>query len=225
MKLPRFIVSVDTVIFAYWNGVIYIPLYKRSAGKSEPYVDCWSLAGGPLQESETPEEACRRKLEEDLGLKVRYLEQLYTFADPDRDPRNRVVSIAYFALIRLADDPTEREGEHWVPISQLPAKNWAFDHKRIVQTAVSRLKAKVTYEPLGVNLLEREFSMPQLQSLYEAVLEYPLDRRNFAKKIHSYNLLIPTKTVSEGRGRPTQLYRFDTQQFNRLQKEGFVFEL
>jgi len=168
-------------------------------------------------------------LEEDLKLKVEYLEQLYTFGDPKRDPRNRSISIAYFALIKLSEEKIENDDTqmkvHWFPISQLPKSDWAFDHRQIVATAIERLKAKVTYEPIGFNLLDTEFSIPQLQNLYEAILERDLDRRNFAKKIHSFDLLIPTRTIRAGRGRPSQLYKFDTKQYKRLQKEGLLFEV
>lgn len=229
MEVSRFIVSADSVIFAYLDGSIYIPLYKRSSHAAEPFPDYWSLAGGPIQDDESPKEACRRKLEEDLQLKVEYLEQLYTFGDPARDPRKRSISIAYFALTRLHAEQLANNlpnsTSRWFPIKDLPKSKWAFDHKRIVNTAIKRLKAKVTYEPIGFNLLDAEFSIPQLQSLYESILGRKLDRRNFAKKINSFKLLIPTKTIQAGRGRPTQLHKFDTQQYNRLQKEGFVFEI
>ncbi len=229
MKPSRFIVSVDAVIFGYNNGTIYTPLYQRRTASADPFPKHWSLAGGPLQEDESLEDACRRKLEEDLDLKVEYLEQLYTFGDPDRDPRNRAISIAYFALIKLSEErmkaDTAKMDIQWFPIDQLPKSKWAFDHKQVVTKAINRLKAKVTYEPIGFNLLDTEFSIPQLQSLYESILGRELDRRNFAKKIHSFELLIPTRTVRAGRGRPTQLHKFNTRQYSRLQKEGFVFEI
>lgn len=225
MKLSKFIVSADTVIFGYHDGTIYIPLFKREDTSTDPYPQHWSLAGGPIKDNETLEQACRRKLEEDLKLKVEYLEQLYTFASPTRDPRSRAISIAYIALIQLREHQLADADKNWFTLQNLPRSNWAFDHQQIVVTAIKRLKSKITYEPIGINLLNEEFSIPQLQSLYESILERPLDRRNFAKKIHAFELLIPTQTIRAGRGRPTQLYKFDTKQYNRLQKEGFVFEL
>lgn len=225
MKPSKFIVSADTVIFGYHNGIIYIPLFKRANTPREPYPQHWSLAGGPINDDETLENACRRKLEEDLKLKVEYLEQLYTFGTPDRDPRSRAISIAYLALIQLDEHQLADKQNNWFTLQNLPQSKWAFDHKQIVTAGIKRLKAKITYEPIGINLLSEEFSIPQLQSLYEAILERSLDRRNFAKKIHAFALLIPTQTIRAGRGRPTQLYKFDTQQYKRLQKDGFVFEL
>jgi len=228
MKASKLIVSVDTVIFGYIHGVIYTPLYRRIEKKDEPFPGHWSLPGGPIQTEESFETACKRKLKEDLGIKVEYLEQLYTFGSPGRDPRNRSISVSYIALIRLHPDQLNHDTDsdiQWFSISEKPKSRWAFDHANILDMAIKRLKAKVTYEPIGLNLLDEEFSIPQLQALYESILERKLDRRNFAKKIHSFSLLIPTVKLSEGRGRPTQLFKFDMNQYRRLIKDGFIFEI
>lgn len=225
----KFIVSIDSVIFGFKDGCIHIPLYRRGSSQADPFPNCWSLPGGPIQADETLEQACQRKLEEDLNLKIDYLEQLYTFAEPNRDPRSRAISIAYYALSNLTDENLESGNDalhaKWFPISNLPKSKWAFDHKKIVDTAIKRLKAKISYEPIGFNLLAKEFSIPQLQSLYEAILQRPLDRRNFAKKILSMDLLEQTFTRNAGRGRPTQFYKFNTKQYQKLQKSGFVFDI
>ena len=113
----------------------------------------------------------------------------------------------------------------WFPFNDLPTDNWAFDHEEIVTLAIKRLKAKVTYEPIGFHLLPEEFSMPQLQLLYEVILERELDKRNFVKKIQSYDFLIPTRTVSKGRGRPVQLLKFDHKKYQKLLERGIIFEL
>lgn len=228
MKISKFIVSVDTVIFGYLDGKIYTPLYRRSPKKDEPFPNHWSLPGGPIKIDESFETACKRKLEEDLNIKVEYLEQLYTFGSPERDPRSRSISVSYLALIRLHSDKLDNDAAsetQWFPINGIPDSGWAFDHHNILNLAIKRLKAKVTYEPIGLNLLDQEFSIPQLQALYESILERKLDRRNFAKKIHSFSLLTPTVKLSKGRGRPTQLFKFDMTQYKLLIKDGFIFEV
>lgn len=228
MGISKFVVSVDSVIFGYIDGVIHTPLYRRSPKKDEPFPNKWSLPGGPIQANESFEQACQRKLEEDLEIKVGYLEQLYTFGAPERDPRSRSISVSYLALIRLNSNQMSRTGSgeiNWFPMSDLPKSDWAFDHEGILKMAIKRLKAKVTYEPIGLNLLDEEFSIPQLQLLYESILERKLDRRNFAKKIHSFSLLLPTKKLIEGRGRPTQFFKFDMKQYRLLIQQGFIFEI
>lgn len=225
-QLSKFFVSVDCVIFGYFNDAIYIPLLMRAL---EPFEDCWSLPGGPILENETPEAACLRKLEEDIGLKVEYLEQLYTFGSPTRDPRERAFSIGYFALIEETDRPLiwgqDSRTAQWFNINKLPETGWAFDHAEIVEKAIQRLRGKLSYEPIGMNLLPEEFSLPELKSIYDVILGKELDRRNFYKKIKATGLLIPTKTIPSTRGKPTQLYRFDEQQYNKLKEEGFSFEI
>ncbi|MEM7791578.1 MAG: NUDIX domain-containing protein [Verrucomicrobiota bacterium] len=230
MKLTKLIVSVDTVIFRYHDGTIYTPLYRREARGRDPYAGHWSLPGGPINTEEDFETACHRKLQEDLGLTVEYLEQLYTFGAPDRDPRGRAISVSYMALIKLSENQLNSDNDEskvrWFALNDVPKSKWAFDHASILATAIKRLKAKVTYEPIGINLLDQEFSIPELQTLYESILERQLDRRNFAKKIHSFDLLISTRQKrSEGRGRPTQLFRFNMKRYKQLTKDGFIFEL
>ncbi len=224
IALSSFIVSVDSVIFAYMNKAVYIPLIMRGV---EPFLDCWSLPGGPILEQEAPEAACLRKLEEDMGLKVEYLEQLYTFGAPDRDPRKRAFSISYFALIAESEEPLswgqDSRTAQWFHIDQLPSEAWAFDHQTIVQMAIKRLRAKLSYEPVGLSLLPEEFGLSELMHIYEVILGTELDRRNFQKKMKSTGLLIPTRTVPSPRGRPSQLYRFDEARYAELKEEGFAF--
>ncbi|MGJ8639904.1 MAG: NUDIX hydrolase [Opitutaceae bacterium] len=224
IELSTFIVSVDSVIFAYKNNAVYIPLIMRGL---EPFLDCWSLPGGPILETEAPETACLRKLEEDMGLKVEYLEQLYTFGAPDRDPRKRAFSISYFALIAESGDPLQwgqdSRTAQWFHIDQLPEEGWAFDHQAIVKMAVKRLRAKLSYEPVGLSLLSEEFGLSELKRLYDVILGTELDRRNFQKKMKSTGLLIPTRTVPSPRGKPTQLFRFDEARYAELKEEGYAF--
>lgn len=223
-ELSQFVVSVDCVIFAYINKAIYLPLVLRGV---EPFMDCWSVPGGPIQKHETPEQACLRKLEEDIGLKVEYIEQLYTFGAPGRDPRKRAFSISHFALIEETERPlvwgADSRTAQWFHIDKLPERSWAFDHEEIVAMAIKRLRAKLAYEPIGLSLLPDEFSLSELKTIYDVILGEELDRRNFYKKIKSTDLLIPTKTVPSVRGKPTQLYRFDQKRYDKLKREGFSF--
>jgi 8-oxo-dGTP diphosphatase len=225
-NLPKFVVSVDCVIFAYFDDAIQVPLLMRA---EEPFINQWALPGGPMQDEENPHQACLRKLEEDIGLKVQYLEQLFTFADPHRDPRDRAISIAHFALIEDQDRSliwgSDTKTAKWVSIDNLPQENWAFDHQEIVQLAIKRLQAKLSYEPIGLNLLPEEFNLPELKKIYDVILQKKLDRRNFYKRIKATNLLIPTRTIPSKRGKPTQLYKFDKIKYNQLQKEGFSFQI
>jgi len=223
-KTPAFVVSVDCVVFAYRNRAIYLPLLLRARA---PFIDAWSLPGGPIQADETPEAACLRKLREDIGLKAEYVEQLYTFGEPDRDPRRRAFSIAYFALIRESDEslqwgPDTRTAQ-WFHLDKLPEHPWAFDHEKIVAMALKRLRAKVGYEPIGLHWLPKEFSLSELRQIYEVILGRSLDRRNFYKKLKGTGLLIPTRTQPSPRGKPTQLFRFDRGRYARLREEGFEF--
>lgn len=225
-QLRKIFVSVDSVIFAYHERRLHLPLFRRKPVRAdEPFANFWSLPGGPIQAEETFEEACRRKLEEDIGLEIEYLEQLYTFGAPRRDPRERAISVSYFALIRWPDQalrPGPDVGElRWFEIGSLPRGRFAFDHREIVETAIQRLRAKLQYQPIGLNLMEDEFSIGDLKALYDTVLGRDLDKRNFSKKILSFGLLIPTQKRQGRRGRPKQLYRFDPKVYRQLEKGGF----
>ncbi len=227
ITLPKKIfVSVDSVIFGYRDRQLFVPLFRRRVqGGGEPFPDCWSLPGGPLLDGETFEAACRRKLEEDIGLKIEYLEQLYTFGAPERDPRDRAISVSYFAFIRWPENPLvagrDAREARWFPLDAIPTGPFAFDHREILDTAIQRLRGKLLYQPIGLNLLDDEFSMADLLAIYEAVLPRKLDRRNFSKKILSFKLLTPSRVVARARGRPTQLFRFDRKIYQSLQREGF----
>lgn len=222
--LFKAVVSVDCVVFAYADRKIYLPMLLRGCA---PFENAWSLPGGPIKRDETPEQACLRKLQEDIGLKVQHCEQLYTFGDPKRDPRERAFSIAYFALIKgtpqqLVWGPDIRTAQ-WFEIDKLPQHPWAFDHHAIVETALARLRAKVTYEPIGLKWLPKEFSLAELKQIYDLILGRSLDRRNFYKKIKTTGVLVPTRTIPSRRGKPTQLFRFDVRRYRRLREEGQEF--
>ena len=216
---------MDCVVFGLDEGDLKVLLIERGL---EPFKGRWALPGGFVRVDETLDAAARRELEEEAGLTNVFLEQLYTFGEVDRDPRERVVSIAYYALVNLlehaAKAATDAANAQWFPISRVP--KLAFDHASILNTAVERLKGKVRYQPIGFELLPSKFTLSQLQHLYEAVLGTELDKRNFRKKVLSFGLLVPLKeTQMLGRHRPAQLFRFNAEKYEKLKKRGFNFEL
>src|SRR5215468_10829668 len=224
-QYPRAALTVDCVVFGFDEGELKVLLIQRGL---EPFKGRWALPGGFVRVEETLDEAARRELREEAGLKNVFLEQLYTFGAVDRDPRERVVSVAYYALVKLAIHETRAATDaadaRWFPISKIP--KLAFDHADILATALARLKGKVRYEPIGFELLPPKFTLSQLQHLYEAVLETELDKRNFRKKVLSFGLLVPLQeTQMLGRHRPAQLFRFDMEKYEKLKKRGFNFEL
>jgi 8-oxo-dGTP diphosphatase len=224
-KYPRAALTVDCVVFGFDEGELKVLLIERAL---EPFQGKWALPGGFVRVDETLDEAARRELEEEAGLRNVFLEQLYTFGALERDPRERVVSVAYYALVKLADFSTKAATDavdaRWFPISRVP--KLAFDHADILATARMRLKGKVRYQPIGFELLPPKFTLSQLQHLYQAVLGVELDKRNFRKKVLGFDLLVPLKEKQmAGRHRPAQLFRFDPDKYEKLKKRGFNFEL
>ena len=224
-QYPRAALTVDCVVFGFDDGELKVLLIERAL---EPFKGRRALPGGFLRVDEAVDEAARRELAEETGLRNVFLEQLYTFGAVDRDPRERVVSVAYYALVKLSDHrakaATDASNAEWFPVSKVP--RLAFDHAEVFAAALARLKGKVRYEPIGFELLPPKFTLSQLQHLYEAVLEMALDKRNFRKKVLGFGLLIPLKeTQMLGRHRPAQLFRFDTDKYEKLKKRGFNFEL
>jgi 8-oxo-dGTP diphosphatase len=224
-QYPRAALTVDCVVFGFDEGELKALLIERAL---EPFRGKWALPGGFVQLDETLDQAARRELAEEAGLKDVFLEQLYSFGEVERDPRERVVSVAYYALVKLAAHDTQAATDaadaRWFPISQVP--KLAFDHSHILATALTRLKGKVRYQPIGFELLPPKFTLSQLQHLYEAVLETDLDKRNFRKKVLSFGLLVPLKeTQMAGRHRPAQLFQFNAEKYEKLKKRGFNFEL
>jgi 8-oxo-dGTP diphosphatase len=222
-EYPRAALTVDCVVFGFDGGELQVLLIRRGLA---PFKDKWALPGGFVRVEETLDDAARRELEEETGLREVFLEQLYTFGTVKRDPRERVVSVAYFALVKpgAVTAATDAAEAKWFPVSDLPSL--AFDHADILTTALTRLRGKLTYQPIGFELLPPKFTLTQLQRLYEAVLGEPLDKRNFRKKALSYDLLIPLQEKhQEGPHRPAQLYRFDPVRYQRLKRSGFLFEL
>lgn len=223
-KYPRAALAVDCVVFGFDEGELKVLLIRRGL---KPFEGRWALPGGFVQVAETLDDAARRELAEETGLTGVFLEQLYTFGEVNRDPRERVVSVAYYALVKLADmrtrAATDAADARWFPVASPP--RLAFDHAVILDTALTRLRGKLRWQPVGFELLPSRFTLSQLQHLYEAVLGATLDKRNFRKKVTSLNLLIPLKEKSEGPGRPAQLFRFDPAKYERLKNRGFYFEI
>jgi 8-oxo-dGTP diphosphatase len=217
--------SVDAVVFGYEAGSVSVLLIKR---KFEPYAGSWALPGGFIKSDESLETAVQRELLEETGVKINYLEQLYTFGDLERDPRGRVISVAYFGLVRpdvfeLSAD-TDAEEVRWFDIDNLPTL--AFDHQQILEVAIKRLQGKITYEPIGFELLNNEFPFSDLEQLYSTLLGRSVDRRNFRKKIASLNVLDELdKKISKGSGRPASLFSFNKERYFKLKKEGIIFDI
>lgn len=217
--------SVDAVVFGYEEGIISVLLIKR---KYEPYKGKWAIPGGFVRNDESLESAVERELREETGIKINYLEQLYTFGKPPRDPRGRVVSVAYFGLVRPnafeISASTDAEQVQWFNINELP--ELSFDHKDILFTAIQRLQGKITYEPIGFELLGKKFPFSDLEKLYTTLLGRDIDRRNFRKKIIGLNVLDELdEKISKGSGRPANLFQFNQKRYFQLKKEGIIFEI
>ena len=224
-RYPRPALTVDCVVFGFDEGELKVLLIQRDL---EPFAGQWALPGGFVHVDESLENAALRELREETGLSDVFLEQLYTFGDVTRDPRERVVSVAYYALTPIGRQAlradTDARSAAWFAASDLPSL--AFDHDPIVATAVARLKGKVRYQPIGFELLSARFTLSQLQHLYEAILERPLDKRNFRKKILGMDLLVETDEIEQDVShRAARLYRFDENKYRRLVKRGFNFEI
>ena len=224
-EYPRAALAVDCVVFGLDEVDLKVLLIQR---RLQPFQHAWALPGGFVHIDETLDEAARRELAEEAGVTDIYLEQLYTFGALDRDPRERVVTVAYFALAKLSDHriraATDAMGVGWFSLDELP--KLAFDHAEVVTTARDRLRGKVRYAPVGFELLPPRFSLTQLQRLYEIILGTDLDKRNFRKKILAMDLIVETDEVEQNvRHRAARLYRFDRRKYDRLAKHGFSFAI
>jgi len=222
---PRPALTVDCVVFGLDEDDLKVLLIQRDL---EPFRGKWALPGGFVHLDETLDDAARRELAEEAGIQRVFLEQLYTFGAKDRDPRGRVVSVAYYALVKLSDHrvkaATDAREAAWFAVGDLPSL--AFDHDQIVDMALERLRGKVRYKPIGFELLPPRFTLTQLQKMYEKILEKPLDKRNFRKKVLSTELLVELDEVEQDVAhRAARLYTFDKKRYQQLEKEGFLFEI
>lgn len=222
-EYPRPALTVDCVVFGYEPSQTQLQLLLIKRG-NPPFVGRWALPGGFVNVGEDLEAAALRELEEETGAREVYLEQLYTFGAPDRDPREHVVSVAYFALVRpelltiqAGDDAADSA---WHPIDQLP--ELAFDHEAVIQKALARLRGKVRYQPIGFELLPQAFTMPELHRFYEAVLARPVDRRNFTRKLLAMGVLEATGDYGSHKAKR---YRFDESRYQESVSQGWNFEI
>lgn len=214
-------VTVDIVIFTIQEGVLKVLLVKRGIA---PFIGRFAIPGGFVLEDEDLEQAAVRELKEETGVSDVYLEQLYSFGDPKRDPRGRVVTIAYFALIsadRKLKAGTDAAEAAWRPIDDLPPL--AFDHAAILDYALERLRNKLEYTTVGFQLLPEKFTLTELQEVYEAILGKALDKRNFRRKMSVLKILKPLPEYRRGGQRPAQLYRFVAARFEKLKDKGILF--
>ncbi len=199
------LVTVDVVIFTIRDGTLQVLLVRR---KYPPFKERWAIPGGFVHDRETLEEAALRELREETGVSDLYIEQLYSFGDPGRDPRGRVVTIAYFALVSSARElkaSTDASEAAWFPAGKRPPL--AFDHDQILDAALSRLRNKLEYTTVGFQLLPRAFTLTELQRVYEAILAKRLDKRNFRRKMEILKVLKPLGDVRRsGLKRPARLY-------------------
>ena len=224
-EYPHPAVTVDCVVFGLDDQHLKVLLIERDL---EPFEGGWALPGGFVALEETVDEAAERELLEETGIEKVFLEQLYTFGEVKRDPRERVISVAYYALTNLDEHvlhaSTDARNAAWFAVDELPSL--AFDHATIFECALKRLKGKLRYQPIGFELLPPKFTLTQLQRVYETILERSLDKRNFRKKLLGMDVLIETNEIEKDVAhRAARLYRFDRKKYKRLEKKGLHFEL
>ena len=217
--------TVDIVVFALDDDDLRVLLIQRDR---PPFAGRWALPGGFVEGDEMLEEAAVRELREETGLGNVYLEQLYTFGDPGRDPRERVVSVAHYALVNVEGQDVRASSDArnaaWFSVDDLP--HLAFDHERITDVALQRLRAKVRYQPVGFELLPEKFTLGRLQHLYEVILGRALDKRNFRKRVLAMGIVKDTREIQQDVShRAARLYRFEKKTYDRLLKKGFNFEI
>lgn len=227
MQKPNIIknLSVDCVIFGFEKSELKVLLVKLNV---EPCKGEWALPGGNVKFDEDLEHAAQRVLEELTGVKNLYMEQVKTFGSVDRFPLFRVITIAFYSLVKpeqyiLHPGPKATEAK-WFSISEI--SNLPFDHNEILAQAIRKLQTKVRYEPIGFELLPKKFKLSQLQDLYESILDVKLDKRNFRKKLLSMNLLVQlNETEQDVAHRAARLFKFDKKIYSSLQEKGLNFEL
>ena len=215
-------VAVDIVIFTIQSGELQVLLVKRGI---PPFEGQFAIPGGFVLENESLDQAALRELREETGVADVYLEQLYSFGDPSRDPRGRVISVAYFALIASGRSPLKAGSDaadaQWWPMRKLPAL--AFDHGAVLDYSLKRLRNKLEYTTVGFQLLPSRFSLTELQEVYEAILNKKLDKRNFRRKLALLKVLRPTREYRRGGRRPARLYEFSPANFEKLKDKGILF--
>ena len=221
-KYPHPSITADCVIFGFDGVDIKVLLIQRGI---EPFKGKWAFPGGFMKMDETAAECAKRELEEETGLKNAAVEQFYTFSDVNRDPRERVITVAHYALVRLSEvkGGDDAASARWFAMDEVPSL--AFDHDRILRMAVNRLKERICFEPIGFELLPEVFTMTELQNLYEAILEVKFDRRNFYNKMLKLGILAEAepRPANASRRTPTK-YRFNAAKYAELKQKGFRLE-
>ncbi|MDE5996759.1 MAG: NUDIX hydrolase [Muribaculaceae bacterium] len=221
-KYPHPAVTTDCVIFGFDGEDLNVLLIERGI---DPYKGHWAFPGGFLNPDESAETGAIRELKEETGIESAYIEQFHTYSSPDRDPRERVITIAYMALVKIqeargGDDAADAK---WFPIGKTPSL--AFDHDLILRDALTRLRERIHFHPIGHDLLPEKFTMKELQTLYEAVLGVNFDRRNFAKKMQHLDILVQLdETIWPTPKREAFLYKFNLEKYNELKRRGFRLE-
>ncbi|NJY62933.1 NUDIX hydrolase [Salinimicrobium sp. CDJ15-81-2] len=215
-------VATDCIIFGFDSGNLKLLIFKRRVA---PLQGEWSLIGSFLKLEEDVSAAAKRVLEEITGLKDVYMEELKVYGAADRDPGYRCISVGQYALIRLNDYDRELVKEHgaeWHDVDKLPTL--VLDHDLMVQDALEKLKQKARFKPIGIELLPEKFTIPQLQSVYEAIFQKELDARNFRKKVLSHDLLVKLEEKDKlGSKRGAFLYKFDHRRYDQLTRNGYDF--
>ena len=221
-KYPHPAVTTDCVIFGFNGERLQVLLIERGI---EPFKGRWAFPGGFLKMDETAEEGAKRELKEETGLENAYIQQLHTFSAPNRDPRERVITIAYYALVKIQEVKVgdDAASARWFPLDEIPPL--AFDHDYILRMATQRLREQIHFQPIGFELLPEKFTIKELQSLYEAILGINFDRRNFAKKMLHLEILTElNETVWPTPKREARLYKFNSDKYEELKRKGFRIE-
>lgn len=231
-EYPHPAVTADCVVFGYDGKELRVLLIKRGAEKeasTTAYVGEWALPGGFLdvEQDKTIAHTAQRELKEETGLKlgIKDFKEAATFSDIKRDPRERVITIAHYALVKLSEvqADTDEDKADWFSLSNIP--HLAFDHDKILRVAFSRMKQDIHFEPVGFELLPEVFTLPQLQHLYESILEVKFDRRNFANKMKHFGMLSEVSIDTPRHGTRTPIkYRFNKENYERLKSNGFQLE-
>ena len=229
-EYPHPAVTADCVVFGYDGKELRVLLIKRGAEKearTTAYVGEWALPGGFLdvEQDKTIAHTAQRELKEETGLKlgIKDFKEAATFSDIKRDPRERVITIAHYALVKLSEVQADADKADWFSLSNIP--HLAFDHDKILRVAFSRMKQDIHFEPVGFELLPEVFTLPQLQHLYESILEVKFDRRNFANKMKHFGMLSEVSIDTPRHGTRTPIkYRFNKENYERLKSNGFQLE-
>jgi hypothetical protein len=215
---------VDCIIFGFEDGKLKLLIIKR---KVDPMEGAWSLVGGFVQDGESTDNAAIRVLRQTTGIQDIYMDQLQCYGDTDRDTGARVISIAYYALIRISEHDrllAAAHGAHWLSLHQIP--ELIFDHNKMLNDALDRLRDKARFHPIGFELLPEKFTLPQLRNLYEEICQRVLDKRNFRKKILAMDIMEKLEEKDKTSSKKgAHLYRFDRTKYDALTQHGFVFEI